>query len=433
MSNAEVIIADLSHDGRGVARDRGKVKLIAGALPNETVTYRVLKTHRSHDDARVETVLLPSPQRTAPPCSHFGRCGGCVLQHLQADQQIHHKQQWLSDNFMRISHLEPLRWLPPLNGPAWGYRHKARLGAKWVAKKNKLVVGFREVDGRFVADLQECPVLHPSVGERLPALAEALGQLSIRDQLPQIEVAIADVGPPTLNLRVLADPTAADLQLLIALAQQEQWQLYLQRGGLNTIAPLYPNPPAPLFYELPDFGLQMAFSPWQFTQVNFAINRLMIRQAIDLLELSPDDQVLDLFCGLGNFSLPLARTARQVIGVEGEISLVNQATFNADRHGVQNAAFFAADLTKAVATTDWFRRPWNKVLIDPPRSGAFDLMAPIAARQPDCVVYVSCHPATLARDAVELARCGYRLDASGVMDMFPHTAHVESMALFRRA
>ncbi len=432
MQTSEVIIADLAHDGRGVARDHGKVKLISGALPDETVTYRVLKTHRQHDDARVEQVLIPSKHRTSPDCPHFGHCGGCVLQHLQADQQILHKQNWLADNFLRIGHLSPERWLPPLRGPYWGYRHKARLGAKWVAKKGKLLVGFREVNSAFIADLQRCLVLHPQVGERLPLLADVLGHLSIREQLPQIEVAIPDRGLPTLNLRVLAEPTPEDLTALISLAQRETWQLYLQRGGPKTIQPLYPNPPEPLIYTLPEFDLQMAFTPWQFTQVNFAINRLMIRQAIELLDLQPEDTVLDLFCGLGNFSLPLARTAKQVIGVEGEVGLVQQAQFNAQQNGLPQAEFFTADLTKSVEHTPWFMRPWNKVLIDPPRSGALDLMASIAQRQPERLVYVSCHPATLARDAAELAHHGYSLKAAGVMDMFPHTAHVESMALFSR-
>ena len=424
-------IESLAHDGRGVAHIDGKTTFIHGALPAEEVTFRYGATHSQYDEASVVAVTTASADRVTPRCAHFGTCGGCVLQHLNPARQIFYKQDWLLDNLRRIGRIEPKQVLPPLTGPHWGYRYKARLGVKYVAKKAKVVVGFREREAPFVADLEHCDVLQSDIGSLLPELSKLIGQLTIYKRLPQIEVALGDQ-VKALNFRILDPPTEEDKAKLNAFGQQHGICVYLQPKGPATTYALWLNNPV-LNYALPEFDLTLEFLPHHFTQVNLSINRAMVTQAIQLLDVQAEDKVLDLFCGLGNFTLALARKAGQVTGVEGEQSLVDWAQRNAKNNHIANVDFHAADLASDVTSSIWLQQSYQKVLLDPPRSGALEMMPHIAALKPERIVYVSCHPATLARDAGQLVhKYGYQLASAGVMDMFPHTAHVESMALFIR-
>jgi 23S rRNA (uracil1939-C5)-methyltransferase len=427
----EAEIEGLSHDGRGLTRVDGKTVFVFGALPGERVSMRYTRVQRRYDEAVVEAVLTPAPGRVAPRCSAFGICGGCSLQHLDAAAQVEMKQQTLGDVLTRIGKVQPERWLPPLAAGHWGYRRKARLGVRHVAKKGRVLVGFRERGASFVADMTRCDVLTPQVGERLEALSALIGRLSIRDRLPQIEVAQGD-GPVVLILRVLDPPSDPDLDLLADFAAETGFHIYLQEGGVETVRPL-PGQAIDLHYSLPRHNIRIGFEPTDFTQVNLELNRLMVDQALDLLDPQPDEQVLDLFCGLGNFTLPIARRAQRVVGVEGDDGLVARAVLNAERNAITNAEFHRADLYGDIELAPWRRQAFDKGLIDPPRSGAWEVLDLIAETGIRRLVYVSCYPSTLARDAERLVHgLGFRLVAAGAMDMFPHTAHVESMALFER-
>jgi 23S rRNA (uracil1939-C5)-methyltransferase len=425
-------VDDLAHDGRGVAHLQGKAVFINGALPGEEVRFHYTACHSQYDEGELEAVITPSPERVEPHCRHFGVCGGCSLQHLTPAAQVRYKQQWLLDNLQRIARIEPDEWLEPLRGPAWGYRHKARLGVKHVYKKGKVLVGFRERSGSLLAELQRCEVLHPCIGELLDELGALIGQLSIHNRLPQIEVAIGD-DAAALSFRVLVPPSPADKMLLCDFGRRHELHIYLQTGGPETTALLWPENAAPLYYRLPEFKLELVFMPYHFVQINPEINRRLVRQAVERLAAQEDERILDLFCGLGNFTLALARQAREVVGIEGDGELAAWAQRNATRNGIGNAHFYTADLTQGVSQHLWAQETYDKVLLDPPRTGALAVLPLIAAVRARRVVYVSCHPATLARDAGELVhRLGYRLLSTGIMDMFPHTAHVESIALFER-
>jgi 23S rRNA (uracil1939-C5)-methyltransferase len=422
-------IESLDQEGRGVAHVAGKAVFVDGALPGESVRFRRTRRQRRFDEAAIVEVLRASPDRVAPRCRHFGVCGGCSLQHLDHAAQLAAKQGVVADALARIGGVEPGRWLPPLAGPAWSYRRRARLGCKFVDKKGKVLVGFRERGSPLLADLQSCEVLAPPVGELIAPLAALVGSLDIRRRVAQVEVAVAD-GVTALVLRVLDDPTPADLAKLAAFEVAHGVALYLQRGGLDTVAALTP-PPAPLRYGLPGLPAGIEFAPTDFVQVNGALNRLMVGRAIELLDPKPADRALDLFCGLGNFSLPLARRAASVVGVEGDATLVARAQANAVRNGIDNASFHAADLAAEAQQGAWARAPYDLVLLDPPRAGAREILPVAAASRPRRIVYVSCHPGSFARDAgILAAEHGYRLVAAGIMDMFPHTSHVESIALF---
>ncbi len=427
-----VRLEDLAHDGRAVGHREGKAVFVRGGLPGELVSFTYTACHRNWDEGVVDRVIEPSPDRVEPRCPHFGLCGGCSLQHLDPAEQIVRKQAWLLENLARIGKVQPQRTLAPLRGPPWGYRRKARLGVKYVAKKGRVLVGFREYDNPFVADLRRCEVLHPRVGALLEELGELIGGLSLYNRLPQIEVAVGD-NAVALSFRVLDTPTAQDLRDFIAFGQRHDVQIHLQSKGPETTELLWPEK-ASLCYRLPEYGLEMAFRPFHFTQINGEINAQMASRAIALMDLSGDDHVLDLFCGLGNFTLPLARYAGSVTGIEGDPHLLAWAKDNATHNGIDNAAFFAADLSTEIEAQPWLQHRYTKVLLDPPRSGALEVMPKVAALHPTHVVYVSCHPATLARDAGVLVHgFGYKIRAAGVMDMFPHTAHVESMALFEKS
>jgi 23S rRNA (uracil1939-C5)-methyltransferase len=419
----------LAHDGRGVAHPGGKAVFIDGALPGETVAIDYLATHRNYDEARVRTVHEPSTHRVEPRCPHFGVCGGCSLQHLEAGEQIMAKQQVLLDNLNRIGRVAPDEVLPPLRGPVWGYRGKARLGVKDVIKKRRVLVGFREKRSPFVADLRRCEVLHPSVGERIPVIADLIIGLKARSRIPQVEVAVTD-SVTALVFRHLDALGEADLERLKAFARDQYVHVYLQPGGPDSVWPLWPED-STLSYALPAQGIELDFKPTDFTQINSAINRLMVERVLQLLEPEGSHRVLDLFCGLGNFTLPLARHAGEVLGIEGDAGLVARARHNAVRNGIGNAVFHVADLSVNQIEASWARQTCERILLDPPRSGAAAALDIVGNIRPARVVYVSCHSGSLARDAARLVKdYGYRLLAAGVMDMFPHTAHVESIALF---
>lgn len=428
---SHITVESLSHDGRGVAHLDGKAVFIDGALPGEEVGFEYLGTHRKYDEGRVTDVHRASPDRVTPRCPHFGVCGGCSLQHLDPGAQIRAKQQVLLDNLKHIGDVVPDSVLPVLAGPVWGYRSKARLAAKYVIKKGRLLVGFREKRTPYVAELTRCEVLHASVGEHLLELAALIDRLEARARIPQIEVAVSE-SVTALVFRHLDPLSEVDLEQLRQFAAGQGVHVYLQPGGPATVQLLWPQHSS-LSYHLPAQDVEIRFRPTDFTQVNAAINGQMVERVLQLLALQPQDRVLDLFCGLGNFTLPMARFAGAVTGVEGEAGLVSRARENALLNGIDNARFHVADLAAEQPDPAWSGAHYDKVLLDPPRSGAAAVLPVIGRLRPGRIVYVSCHPGSLARDAGNLVKAqGYRLVAAGVMDMFPHTAHVESIAEFER-
>jgi 23S rRNA (uracil1939-C5)-methyltransferase len=427
----ELSIDDLGHDGRGVGRVEGKAVFVSGALPGERVRARQTGRNRNFDEAVAIEVLQASPQRVVAKCAHYGLCSGCVLQHLGQDAQIVAKQHVLLENLARIGHVQPGRVLDPLTDAAWGYRRKGRLSVRYVEKKGRTVLGFREAGNpRYVAELSECHTLLPELGQRLPALTALVESLEAKRAVPQIEF-IAGDGPLALVFRHLEPLPDADLQRLRAFAQASGYVLYLQPGGTDTVRPL--DEDAELSFPIPEFDLRLQFRPLDFIQVNAGLNQKMIARALELLDPQPQDRVLDLFCGLGNFTLPLARRAGRVVGVEGDPGLIARARENAARNGLANVEFHAADLAKDLSAEPWMRAGFDKLLVDPPRAGAAEVLAQLPLKGIGRIVYVSCHPGSLARDAGFLVReRGYRLVAAGAMDMFPQTAHVESIALFEK-
>lgn len=429
----EARIESLTLDGLGVARVEGKTVFIDGALPGEAVTFRYTSHKARHDEGKVETVITPSPDRVEPACAHFGVCGACSWQHIAREAQIHHKQQVMLDQMQRIGKVEPQTVFAPLTADGWGYRRKARLGVRWVRKKDKALVGFREKAGGLLAELSRCEVLHPSIGEHLTDFQTLIGTLAGRESIPQIEIAVGD-NATALVVRHLEALSAHDTARLLDFARAFDYQLYLQPKGPETVHGLYPETPE-LYYEHPSFQTRVNFAPLDFFQVNQPLNRKMVERAVELLDPQPDETVLDLFCGLGNFTLPLARKAAQVIGVEGDSAMVERARAAAHANGIFNTDYHVCNLMGE----DLYREPWlkkhtyAKILLDPPRAGAKEIIAHLGKLKARRIVYVACDPATLARDAGELVNtCGYRLVGAGVMDMFPHTSHVESIALFER-
>ncbi len=431
MTVLEAEITDLTHEGRGVAHVAGKAVFVDGALAGERVRFRFTGKRRHYDEAIVEEVLRPSPDRVAPLCAHFGVCGGCALQHLDPAAQIAAKQHVLIENLERIGKVRPAEIFPPLIDSPWGYRRKGRLSVKFVEKKNRVLVGFRETNGRYVADIKRCEVLDPSVGTRIAAIAEMIESLDAKRDIPQIEIAVGD-NLAALVFRHLQPLSEKDRAALVAYAQDSGLGIFLQPGGIDSVAPLWPED-ATLTFRLADGALDIEFRPLDFVQVNAGMNRCMIERTLALLDLRTTDRVLDLFCGLGNFTLPLALRASEVVGVEGEAGLVQRAGQNAQRNTIENAQFFSADLSIDQRDAPWARRDYDKILLDPPRSGAAAVLEYLPKRSTRRVVYVSCHPGSLARDAGTLVnQHGFTLKGAGVMDMFPHTAHVESIAVFDR-
>ena len=432
----EAEIIDLAHDGRGIARVDGKVTFIAGALPGERVRYRLRRHGKQADEGELVAIEQPSDQRVTPRCAHFGICGGCSLQHLSAAGQVAFKQKQLLDALERIGKVRPEQVAAPVTADGWGYRRRARLSVKHVTKKGAVLVGFREADSPFVAQIESCVVLDPRVGLKLQALADCVARLDIHTRVPQIEVAAAET--VALVFRVMQAPSAADLEVLRSFGREQGFEIYLQTGGLDTVRPL--EAATELTLSPDGSELKLAFRPTDFVQVNDAVNRQMVRQALAWLGIAAGagrsvpgsaPRVLELFCGLGNFSLPLARAGAQVTAVEGDPGLVERARANAAANGL-DIRFVVADLFQPDPRADWLAARYDAVLIDPPRAGAQEVLPFVAAGQPARIAYVSCHPATLARDAAFLVGQGYRLSRAGVLDMFPHTNHVESMALFER-
>ena len=433
-----VSIESLDQEGRGVTHVDGKAVFVEGALPGEQVTMAIVREKTNYAIARVANIVKASGSRVVPRCPHFGVCGGCTLQHAHPSLQIAAKQRALEDALARIGGVRPEVMLPPIEGPAWGYRYRARLSVRHVPKKGGVLVGFHERKSSFVADMTECHVLPPKLSRLLPELRVLIGELSIRDRLPQIEVAVGERDDQLVHalvLRILAPLSPEDEARLVAFADAHGVEFWLQTGGPATVVPFHPRN-ASLAYSLPEFAVTMPFGPAEFTQVNDSINRVLVRRAVTLLAPQPGERIADFFCGLGNFTLPIARRGAQVVGVEGNAALVRRAEENAARNGLSgNARFAVANLFAVTAESLRAFGQLDRVLIDPPREGAVELVKALPARDDDSglkrIVYVSCAPGTMARDAAILVHeRGYRLGAAGVVNMFPHTAHVESIALF---
>ena len=429
----EAVIESLDHEGIGVAHVDGKVTFIDGGVTGERVAFVRRRSRGNFDLGTVTQVLRASAQRAAPRCRYFGTCGGCAMQHVEPAAQVAAKQRVLEDNLERLGKVKPETVLPPVMGPAWGYRNRARLSVHYVAKKGGVLVGFHERRSSFVADTLSCEVMSPAVSALIPELREMFTSFRLRDRIPQLEVAVG-AAITVFVLRHLEPIPEEDAAKLRAFADRHGIQWWLQPKGPETAHPFYPREAPALDYRLPEFGLTLAFGPTEFTQVNAGVNRVLVKRAVDLLDPRPGERVGDLFCGLGNFSLALASRGADVVGIEGAPSLVARAAANARANGLQDRAkFIAHDLYKDAQGALARLGRVDKLLIDPPRDGAVEICKLLGDDGPRRIVYVSCSPSTLARDAgVLVGAKGYRLVSAGVVNMFPHTGHVESIALFER-
>ncbi|NWG87391.1 MAG: 23S rRNA (uracil(1939)-C(5))-methyltransferase RlmD [Hydrogenophilaceae bacterium] len=427
-------IESLDHEGRGVAHLDGKAIFVDGALPGELVRHSSYRKKPNYEQAQATEILKASPNRVVPRCRWFGICGGCSHQHLHESAQVAAKQRVLEDCFAHIGKVEPETLLSPIHGPAWGYRTRARLSVRNVIKKGGVLVGFHEKRSSYVADMTSCEVLPPHVSALLPLFREFVTELSIRDRLPQIELAMGDA-VTVLVLRILEPLSAEDEIKVRAFADAHSVQIWLQPKGPDTAYPFHPLDAPELSYSLPEFNLTMPFRPTEFTQVNHGINRMLVRRAMRMLAPQPDERIADFFCGLGNFTLPIARRGAQVLGIEGSAGLVQRAVENATRNGLaEKTEFRVADLFQMTPEAYAALGHFDKLLIDPPRDGAMELVKSLPDQGgPVRIVYISCNPSTLARDAEVLVHLkGFTLKTAGVANMFPHTAHVESIALFER-
>lgn len=425
-------IETLSHDGRGIAREEGKTRFVDGALPGERVMAKMISTRSKFDELRAEEVLEASPERATPPCEYADLCGGCSLQHMAPDAQIRFKENTLREHFAHFGGIEPEQWIEPMRSPPLGYRRKARLGVRFVSKRDSVLVGFREKRNSFLADIDRCVVLDPRIGERIDDLRKLIYQMEAFQHIAQVEVACGD-DVAAMIFRNMIPLSDGDRAALVAFGQAHDLHIYLQPKGPDTVHRIWPETGEErLSYQLPEFDLTMKFHPMDFTQVNADINQRMVHRAIDWLDVQPGDRVLDLFCGLGNFTLPLARKAGQVVGVEGDDAMVVRGRENAELNRLSNVTFHGANLHGDFTRESWASEGFDRILIDPPRSGAQEICEHLTAFGAKRIVYVSCNPATLARDAGVIVSKGYRLVQAGVMDMFPHTTHVESIALFEK-
>lgn len=424
----DVTIESMSHEGRGITHVNGKTVFVFGALAEEEVTIQIVKTNKKFDEAKVVDVITSSPKRIKPKCDYFGLCGGCSMQHLSNADQLDIKQSAVLE-MARHATLGDFKIIPPLLGVSWQYRQKARLGVKFVIKKDKVLVGFREKSSPFLTDMDRCEVLHEKVGNHILALKTMIETLDAKSTIPQIEVA-ADDDHVTLVFRHLEDLSQSDENTLIQFAKETGFHLQLQPKGPDSIVNLFPLEQKLLLK--PDEGVEIEFKATDFTQVNADMNRSMIQQALSFMDLNSNDKVLDLFCGLGNFSLPMAKRCSHVTGVEGSEVMTQRASENAQKLGLNNCLFYAADLTKMHDDADWSKQTYDKILLDPPRTGAIELIENIDRFKAKRIVYISCQPTTLIRDAAILVNKGYQLSHLGVMDMFPQTTHVESMAVFEK-
>lgn len=432
LAEVTLTINDLAHDGRGIATLNGKTTFIEGGLAGETVQCSIYKKHSRYNEGIVTQVLAPSSQRAIPACKHFTICGGCSLQHLDAEQQVHLKQKILLEQLKHFGNVIPEDILPPISGKTLGYRRKARLGVRFVQKKGRVLIGFREKSSRFLADLEVCPVLHSSVGTKLTELSNLIASLSQFEHVPQIEVAASDQNT-ALVFRHLTDLPETDLEKIRGFAAIHGFHIYLQPNPPAPITKIWPKDSSPLLhYQLDEYQLTLQFHPLDFIQVNEEINHLMIKKALELLQPTTNEEVLDLFCGLGNFTLPLARFAKHVIGVEGDAAMIVRAKTNAELNQLNNVEFYTENLF-AESTSLWRQKSYDKILLDPPRSGAKELLQSFTQLNAKKIVYVSCNPATLARDAGILVYTHkYKLKKAGVINMFPHTSHIETIALFEK-
>lgn len=430
MSNT-LRVESLDQEGRGVAHADGKVIFIQGALPGELVTYTSFVKKPSYELAQVGQVIEPAPMRATPRCPYFGLCGGCSQQHFDARAQVAAKQRVLEDNLRHIGKVTPGSILPAIYGEPWGYRHRARFSARYVPKKGGALIGFREKRSSYVTDMTTCEVIPQRISALLVPLRGLIGGLSRPERMPQIELAIG-VDTDALVLRILEPLSGADEALIRQFADDHRVQFFVQSRGPDTAVPFYPPHDGVLYYKLPEFDLELGFSPTEFTQVNAAVNVVLVRRALMLLAPQSGERIADMFCGLGNFTLAIARSGASVLGIEGARSLVERAQSNAVRNGLSAAAEFRqADLFKIDQTSLAELGRFDKMLIDPPRDGAAALINALSDDAPQRIVYVSCNAATLARDAGVLVHAkGYALTAAGVVNMFPHTSHVESIAVF---
>lgn len=438
-------INSLSHEGRGVAHIDGKVAFVDGALANERVSANYVRRRGRFDELKTTDVLESAKDRVEPPCEFAGLCGGCSLQHMQSDAQIAFKESVLIEQMQHAAGdaLKDIEVLPRLLDVTEHYRRKARLAIRVVSKKGGALVGFREKYSSFIADMNDCKVLVKEVANLIQPLREMITGLQGSHSIPQIEVAVGEKRAPengngeSESLQVAfvfrhLDPLVeGDVTSLSDFAALHGIDLYLQPGGNDTVHKVYPaDSNERLHYFLPEFNLQLNFHPMDFTQINAGINRKIVSQALSLLDVQEDDTVLDLFCGLGNFTLAAARQARHVVGVEGSEEMVRRGLENAVLNELSNVEFHAADLFKSIAGKEWATHGYSKIILDPPRSGTIEIIPEIVKLGARTIVYISCNPATLARDTAELIKAGYQLRSAGVMDMFPHTTHVESMAVF---
>lgn len=428
-----VEVESLSHDGRGIAHVNDKISFISGALPQETIKCKLTKRHSRFNEGEVVEVISASKDRIQPACEHFNICGGCSLQHLDTISQIRFKQKVFLEQLKHFGQVVPETLLEPLSGQVWGYRRKARLGVRYVKKKERVLVGFREKLSNYLADIYSCKVLHESVGLHIKDLRDLIASLSQFEHIAQIEIAVSDT-KTVLIFRNMSALPEEDISKLCGFAKTFHFEIYLQPNSPATLQKIWPNDSNHrLSYTLPDFNLEMQFHPLDFTQINNEINQLMLRQALRLLNPQSEDDVLDLFCGLGNFTLPIARYAKHVTGVEGSLEMVLRAKENTIHNSIQNTEFYACNLMSPNINETWMQKKYNKILIDPPRSGAQEIIAFFTKFQAERIVYVSCNPATLARDAKELVHTlGYKLKSAGIMNMFPHTSHIEAIAMFEK-
>lgn len=424
-------ILKLSHEGRGIAQIEGKTLFLEGGLPGEQVEFDYKNKRSRFSEGHVTHVLRPSAHRVTPVCPYSEICGGCSLQHMSPELQIQHKQEVLLEHLAHIGQVQPLNLLPPMEGPIWGYRRKARLGVRYVNKKQKLLVGFREKDGRYLTEMDQCAILDPRVGLKIPELKKMILSLPNHREIAQIEMAAGD-NAVALVFRNLVPLTEDERLKLVQFGENHDFQIYLQgnSGGIELLSPQSDS--ASLSYRLPDYDLELFFRPLDFIQINGVVNQKMVRQALALLSPGKEEAVLDLFCGLGNFSLPLARQGCEVYAVEGSEEMVQRGQLNAQRHGIQNVHFYSANLESEFMDQPWYHKAYDKVLLDPPRTGALSMVKQMGRFNPKKILYISCNSATLARDAQVLAEQGYTLTHAGIVNMFPHTKHVECIALFEK-
>ncbi len=428
------LIDKLSHDGKGIAHWQDKVVFVEGGLPGEQVQWQIIQRRSNFDEARTTQILVPSSDRTIPCCPHYEQCGGCLLQHLLPKKQLQFKQDVLNELFEHQLGISQLPWVAPITSSSTNYRRRARIGVKYLRKKERLVIGFHERRGRYLADINSCIVLRDNIGQRIDELRQLLSALTVFDQIAQLEITVDDYASHVV-IRALAAITSKDRELLIDFSKRTGVWLYLQQGGLSSIQPLLNNQPLPS-YHLPDFNLQLQFSPASFIQINGAVNRQLVNRVVQWLDPKPEDKIIDLYCGIGNFTLPLARSGAQLLGIEGEKTAVNQANANAILNGITNVEFLALDLSAPEQLNALSAKlaSANKLLLDPPRTGAWEVISLLATltTAPQQIVYVSCNPATLVRDCTAVVTAGYNIVSIGVADMYPHTAHIETIVLLSR-